>query len=140
MMHYSFETLQRIHDAIAIIESGKIDSYEVGHHDLAEHISVNVMEYETKETGIFESHHKYIDIHYLISGIEEIETADEENIVVTEQYNDEGDYVLGKGEGKKYRINEKHFFVVMPGEAHLPGLLIDKPEKVKKAVVKVRVA
>ena len=47
----SFETYQRMHQALQLIESGEIDQLDFGRHDLTEKIYVNVMEYETKETS-----------------------------------------------------------------------------------------
>ncbi len=133
----SFETYQRIHQAIQLIYSGKLDNLECGRHDLKEEIYVNVMEYETKENGVFESHHQCIDIHYLLAGTEQIEIADEKLFDVTSEYNYDGDYVLGNASGRRYTLYEKKPFVVMPGEAHLPGLKLGEKAKVKKAVVKV---
>ncbi len=139
-METSFELLQKIHRALAIVESGEIDSMELGRHSLIEDIFVNIMEYETKDTGKFESHHATIDIHYLIKGSEQIEIADESALEISDQYDADGDYVLGYTKGMRYKIKEKHPFVVMPGEAHLTGLKDDGTQKIKKAVVKVPIA
>lgn len=133
----SFETYQRIHQAMQLIQLGAIDDLDCGRHDLTNGLYVDVMEYETKEKGVFESHHKYIDIHYLIMGTELIEIADEEKLIVTNEYDEDGDYVLGNAEGQKYELKEKTPSVVMSGEAHLPGLSLGEIAKVKKAVVKV---
>lgn len=135
----SFETYQRIHKAISFIESGDIDDLSLGRHEFEDGIYVNVMEYDTKDTGIFEPHHNFIDIHYLLIGSEQIEIADENLLDVTEQYSEAKDYVLGNAEGIRYLVKEKHPFVVMPGEAHLPGLKTDNVIKIRKAVIKVMV-
>jgi biofilm protein TabA len=133
----SFQAYQAIHKAISIIESGEIDNLSIGRHELTEGIYVSVLEYDTKEKGLFESHHKYIDIHYPLNGSEIIEIADEELLDITEQYNEKDDYVLGNAEGLRYLIKAKHPFVVMPGEAHLPGLMVDRSIRIKKAIIKV---
>ena len=132
-----FETYQRIHQALEIIGSGKIDQLDCGRHELTDEIYVNVMEYETKEVGVFESHHRYIDIHYLIRGTERIEIADEDKLDITVSYDENEDYVLGNASGVQYTIKEKAPFVVMPGEAHMPGLKLGECAQVKKAVIKV---
>lgn len=133
----SYETYQRIHRAMEYIYAGKLDLLEKGRHDLDDEIYVNVMEYDTKTEGIFESHHRYIDIHYVICGEEKIEIAPEEQMKVTQEYQDDGDYVLGHAEGETYTLHEKQSMVVMPGEAHVPGLMLRDIQHVKKAVVKV---
>ena len=137
-MNISYDTLKRIHEALEFIESGKLDNLDIGHHDLTTDMYVNVMSYDTKDTGIFESHHKYIDIHYVIEGSEIIELIEESKLDVTEKYNEENDYILGNAKGSKYLIRQKQTFVVMPGEAHLPGLKNEKYCKIKKAVLKVK--
>ena len=134
----SFNTYRRIHKALALIESGALDELSPGRHDLDEGIYVNVMEIETKVSGVFESHHQYVDIHYPITGAEEIELADEESMVITEAYDAEKDCVFGTAAGERYVIQEKRPFVVMPGEAHVPGLG-DGGKRIRKAVVKVLV-
>ena len=136
-MQISYEILQKIHKAIAIIESGVIDSLELGRHELIDDIYVNVMEYETKDSGKFEAHHVTIDIHYPIDGSEQIEIVDEKELEITDSYNEDGDYVLGNANGIRYQIKEKSYFVVMPGEAHLTGLKDGEAVKIKKAVIKV---
>ena len=133
----SFETYQRVHQALEIVASGKIDHLDCGRHELTEEIYVNVMEYETKEAGVFEAHHRYIDIHYLIHGTERIEIANESKLDITVPYDENEDYVLGTASGEQYTIKEKVPFVVMPGEAHRPGLKLGECAQVKKAVLKV---
>ena len=133
-----FETYQRLHRAFEYIASGAIDSLENGRHDLEDGIYVNVSDIELKEDGVFESHHKYIDIHYPITGSEKIITADEAALTVTKEYDGDADYMLGTAEGGiSYTVKAKQPFVVMPGEAHMPCLKADENAKIKKAVVKI---
>ncbi|MCR5457666.1 MAG: YhcH/YjgK/YiaL family protein [Clostridiales bacterium] len=135
----SYETLIRLHKALDIVESGKLDNLDVGHYDLFDGVYVNVMEYETKEEGVFESHHEYIDVHYPIEGSERIELLEEDKLEVTGQYDKTKDCVFGKGKGESFVIREKQAFVVMPGEAHIPRLKVKEIDKVKKAVVKLKI-
>lgn len=131
--------LARIRQALDFIYSGKIDTLPVGHHDLIDDIYVNVMEYETKEPEglLFEAHRKYIDIHYIISGEESIEIADVNSIAETKPYDDAADSVLGHASGYRVNLSEKSCCVLMPEEAHLPGLVFNEVAKVKKAVIKL---
>ncbi len=133
----TYETLLRLHKALDIVESGKLDNLDIGHYDLFDGVYVNVMEYETKEEGIFESHHEYIDVHYPIEGSERIELLEEDKLDITEPYDKTKDCVFGKGKGESFLIREKQAFVVIPGEAHIPGLKDNEVGRVKKAVVKV---
>ena len=135
----SYDTLIRLHKALDIVESGKLDNLEPGHYDLFDGVYVNIMEYETKEEGIFESHHDYIDIHYPIVGSEMIELLEEEKLEVSDEYSKEKECMFGKGQGEVFLVREKQPFVVVPYEAHIPGLMDREIRKVKKAVIKVRV-
>lgn len=124
--------------AFELISSGKIDNLELGHHDFTDDIGVNVMEYETKIDGLYESHKKYIDVHYVISGNEYLKVVDESCLFDVQEYNEKIEALLGKcNEAVPYAMPEKSFCVVFPGEAHLPGIINGKPEKVKKAVIKL---
>ena len=72
-------------------------------------------------------------------GSEKIELIDEENLEVTEEYSKEKECMFGKGQGEVFLVREKQPFVVVPYEAHIPGLMDREIRKVKKAVIKVRV-
>jgi len=139
MFTFTFRTFERIHKALAMIESGEIDDLSFGRHDLADGIYVNVVEIETKDAAPFESHHQYADIHYPIVGSEQIALADEAAMEITQVYNEKDDVLFGKASGERYTVKEKHPFVVMPGEAHVPGLCDGEKRKIKKAIVKVLV-
>lgn len=132
-----FETWERIQKAIDRIRSGKLDELAPGRHELFDGAYVNIFEYQTKAEGLFEAHRKYIDIHYLIRGCETIRIADVNEIHVEKEYDEEGDCLLGLAEGKPYLMREGDYMVVLPEEAHLPGLAVGTPESVKKAVLKV---
>ncbi len=134
-----FDTLKRVQDAVALIRSGKLDTLDPGRHELPDGAYVNVFGYQTKESGIYEAHRKYIDIHYVLEGSEIIMVADTGSLQVTREYDEEGDAVLGSAQGKGYPLKKGQFMVVFPEEAHLPGITADAVCQVKKAVVKVPV-
>lgn len=132
-----FETWERIQKAIDCIRSGKLDELAPGRHELFDGAYVNIFEYQTKAESLFEAHRKYIDIHYLIRGCETIRIAGVNEIHVEKEYDEEDDCLLGLAEGKPYLMREGDYMVVLPEEAHLPGLAVGTPESVKKAVLKV---
>ena len=51
----------------------------------------NVQSYNTKEDAPFEGHRKYIDIQYMIKGVEKIGVVDYKNCSTIENYNEEKD-------------------------------------------------
>ena len=134
----TYETYKRLRRAMEYIFSGAIDGLDCGRHDLEDGIYVNVSEIGLKDDGVFESHHKYIDIHYPLTGCEKIIVAAEEELKVTKEYDEDADYMLGTSDGgESFTVRPKQPFVVMPGEAHVPCLRADENTKIKKAVVKI---
>ena len=141
-MGYSYETYEKIHRAWTMIYSGALDALDCGHYEYDGGIFVNVMEYETKESGRFEAHRKYIDVQYIVSGEEAIAVAPTDSLRVTREYDADGDILFGEGEGTRYTLRAGQAIVLMPEEAHMPSLRTlrtDKPGKVRKAVVKIPV-
>ena len=53
------------------------------------------------------------------------------------EYDEEGDCLLGSAEGKPHLMREGDYMVVLPEEAHLPGIEAGSPGYVRKAVLKV---
>ena len=88
-----------------------------------------------------ESHRKYIDIQFLISGREWMEIAPLENMTEVAEARPEGDIWLHRGsvDGRVLLTGDR-FAVLWPEDAHAPGIAVDgKPEPCRKCVVKVRV-
>ncbi len=102
-----------------------------------------VMNYETKpaENGKFESHQKYIDIQLLLEGSEMLEVSLDKNLPVTEAYSEEKDVAFYQAPKYKTSIylQPGQFAVLYPHDIHRPCLQIQKPEKVRKMVIKVHV-
>ncbi|NOS84135.1 MAG: YhcH/YjgK/YiaL family protein, partial [Ignavibacteria bacterium] len=57
---------------------------------------------------------------------------------VFKEYDTEKDYLLYNYVSGSIILDEGMFAVFFPDDIHQPGLMIDEPMKVKKAVVKVR--
>ncbi len=132
-----FGTLKRIQDVLEYIRSGKTNELDCGRHDLFDGVYVNVSQYQTKEASFFEAHRRYIDIHFMISGEEIVEVADVNTMSVTKDYDDTSDALLGMAAGKQYVLKEGQYMVLLPQEAHMPGISRGINRQVKKAVFKV---
>jgi len=99
-----------------------------------------VQEYDTKEESdcVLEGHNKYIDIQYVIQGVEHIGFTPLTNQVAVEE-NLEKDYTFYTGETSMFRLEEGMFTLFFPEDLHRPGVKADQISKVKKVVVKVRI-
>src|SRR5574344_97066 len=104
-----------------------------------EKLYVNVQDYQTKpeSEGRFEAHKKYADIQFIIAGREKMGCTDIKNVKPTTFYDEKNDIVFLEGKGDFVFVEEKEFVIFNPEDAHMPCIATDKPNYVKKAVVKV---
>lgn len=115
------------------LESGK---YQIENDD----IFAIVQEYDTKDEKdcILEGHHKYIDIQYVIKGVEIMGFTPLTDQISVEE-NLEKDYTFYKGETSMLRVEEGMFTIFFPEDLHRPCVKAGDISKVKKVVVKVKI-
>lgn len=96
--------------------------------------------YDNKpENDTPEAHRKYIDIQCLLSGREQMGIAPLEAMTQEVEARPEGDIWLYRGPVDRVTLVPGRFAVLWPGDAHAPGIAVDKPERCRKCVVKVKV-
>ena len=63
-------------------------------------VFANIMSYETKdiEDAVKESHERYIDIHVMVSGKEQVLVSDISDLDIVEKYTNENDCTFYSGE------------------------------------------
>jgi YhcH/YjgK/YiaL family protein len=118
---------------LVAIESGK---HQIDNDD----VFAIVQEYDTKEEKdcILEGHHKYIDIQYVIKGVELMGfTPLTDQVSVEEDL--EKDYTFYNGETSMIRVEEGMFTIFFPEDLHRPCVKAGQISKVKKVVVKVKI-
>lgn len=88
--------------------------------------------------GKWEAHRKYLDIHYIISGKERIGYANVKDLLPG-IYDEEKDLMFLEGGTEEgfYTLVPGKFAIMMPQDAHMPGIVTDVPEPFKKAVIKI---
>ena len=106
-------------------------------------IFARVMEYETldKETAVLESHRRYIDIQTTLVGAEGMLYAPVDDISIKTPYDAEKDMVFYHHPtvfSSRIDVNAGLFVVFFPHDAHMPQLIVNQKELIKKAVVKIR--
>lgn len=116
---------------------------ENGVHELNSKVKAIVSEYETKkvnENG-FEAHRKFIDIQYVLQGAEKVCCLPVDQLQLTTSYREENDaaFFSACSQPVEMTIGNGFFAVFFPQDGHMPCLSFDKPQKVKKVVVKVEV-
>lgn len=112
-------------------------------HVLNPRVKAIVSEYETRkvnENG-FEAHRKFIDIQYVLQGVEKVCCLPTDTLQETIPYKEEKDAAFYTSDRKPIEmvIGNGCFAVFYPQDGHMPCLCADEPMKVKKVVVKVEI-
>ena len=85
-----------------------------------------------------ESNKKYIDIQLVISGKERMGFGLFDDFT-HEQYDSEKDLQKHTGKLNFIDVEKNRFVLFYPNDIHMPGLKIEKPEEIKKVVIKVAI-
>lgn len=94
----------------------------------------------TKEIkdGFFEGHKKYIDIHIVISGEENLGYTPHSEVTVKQEYDSEGDCELYDGELKNvFHVSADRFIMFFPDEPHMVLLKVGEVKEITKVIFKV---
>jgi biofilm protein TabA len=93
------------------------------------------------ETAQFESHRKYIDVHYMVSGQETSGFAPAGDLKLAVPYDESKDVMLYNvpQEYTKNEVKPGQFVIYHPGQAHLPNCHLQGPHDLHKVVIKVHV-
>ena len=93
------------------------------------------------DTAEFESHRKYIDIQYLVSGREMIGVASTETLKVSSPYEESREAALYSkpSEYAKVEMEPGRFAVFFPEDGHMPNCHLGGQQKLHKIVVKASV-
>lgn len=93
-----------------------------------------------EEELLFESHHRYADIHLVLSGTERILCAEERSLELVEK-DEEKDYLFLKGKPRcEFSVSEGDALILFPYEGHKVKCMTGSPETVEKLIVKIRPA
>lgn len=101
-----------------------------------------VHEYQTKleADAKFEGHKTYVDLQIIVSGTERMDVADIEQLTVNKPYNEKSDvwFFDRPAQVQKLIVSACEFTIFMPHDVHAPTIATDKPEAVRKVVLKIR--
>ena len=129
--------------AFTFLKEADLKSLPEGKQELeGEHLFIAISKYNSKEKSEtkYESHKKYIDIQYIISGEEQMGLTTIDKAEVSEPYNVETDLVFYNYEGGKYiKANSENFLIFFPQDLHRPCIKTEESVPVKKLVVKLQV-
>jgi len=117
---------------------------ENGRVDITDECYAMFSSYTTvaRATKEYESHIKYIDVQMLISGSEYIEVAPVKDLKVSKEYSEEKDVMFFANDvvGDNILLEPMKPVILLPETGHMPGVISDKTQEVKKVVVKIPVS
>lgn len=135
----------RFKEAFDFVKKAIAENTPAGKYDIdGKELWASVQEYTSKlETEAkAEAHKNYIDIQFIVSGVEVIEGFDIARATPKSEYNDvkdvmfyEDDYNATKG-----ILSAGEYGIFFPNDVHKPGMCLNgNQDTVKKIVVKVKV-
>ena len=140
--HWYLSVNDRIAQALRYLEKTDFATLAPGTYPIdARRIYAIVQDYETKpeSEGRYESHHRYIDIQFVVSGRERIGWVCRDSLKRGE-YDEGKDLEFHEATGTLFDVPAGTFVILAPHDAHMPCIHpADGPSRVRKVVVKVMV-
>ncbi len=133
----------RIRKALDYLSETDFTVMEQGRYDIDnDNIFALVQKYSSipGEDGKWECHRKYIDIQYIVEGIETMGFRNINGMENITEYDSEKDIQFLKGEGDYVTVVSGFFGIFFPDDAHMPKLAPhDISGDVKKVVIKIKI-
>lgn len=132
-----------IETALRYIQTTDFTKLENGKYEIdGEQVFAIVQEYDTKDAAIekLESHKKFIDVQFVISGVEQMGHAFLKEQIPSRPYNPEDDFMLFDEYPDYFSVvTEGMFTIFYPTDLHMPCIQHKQSSHVRKVVVKVAV-
>jgi YhcH/YjgK/YiaL family protein len=107
-----------------------------------ENIYYTIQRYTTKPLNEdkLEAHRKYIDIQFLLAGVELLGYAPLKGLTTAKEYNPQKDIAFFNTpkDITKVKLEPGLFCILFPDDAHLPCRQLADPTEVRKVVIKIR--
>lgn len=134
---------ERCNKALEYLTHLKEEDLTLGRHEVDSLFYYNVQEYETKVNPLkhFESHYKYVDIQFLISGVENLQVVDINRLQIEVPYDEIKERILyhPTSNSASVVLRPGSAVILYPKDAHRTIAYNGEPCKVKKVVGKVKI-
>jgi YhcH/YjgK/YiaL family protein len=139
-----FNNKERWDKAFTFLKTSDLSKLEIKRYDIdGDNLYAAVSEYITKneEDARFEAHQKYIDIQYIISGIEKMSIAPLSlKKEILEPYDASKDVeFMTVSNFTSVNATPSEFLIFFPSDIHRPGVKVGENSSVRKIVIKVKV-
>ena len=129
-----------IQECFAYAETHDLLSFEKGSHPIdGERLFVNIVEYTTTnaENRFWEAHKKYLDVHVMLRGEDQIDLNFIQNMEVKE-FVEKDDFLPMDGEkNASVILRDGDFLICYPSDGHRTAVAVQEPAAIKKAIFKV---
>lgn len=133
---------EKVKECFEYAKSHNLVSYEEGSHEIdGERLFVNIVEYTTTkpEERFWEAHMNYLDVHVMLQGTEQIDLNFIQNMDVKE-FVEKDDFLPMDGDkNSSVILRDGDFLICYPSDGHRTAMAVQEPEKIKKAIFKVRI-
>lgn len=130
----------KVQECFTYAKENDLLGFEKGSHTInGEQFFVNIVEYETTtpENRFWEAHQKYLDVHLMLNGEEQIDLNFLRNMDVKE-FVEKDDFVPMDGEKNcSVILRDGDFLICYPQDGHRTAVQVTGPKKIKKAIFKV---
>ena len=139
---YTFLT-EAVKECFSYAKEQNLVEFENGKHEIdGERLFVNIVEYTTKnaEERFWEAHKKYLDVHFMLNGEEQIDLNFLSNMDVKE-FVEVDDFVPMDGEkNSSVVLRNGDFLICYPQDGHRTAVKVSEPKTIKKAIFKVLIS
>ena len=139
--HLYYSVHPRFKQAFEYIQQIDVNTIADGRHEIdGDSMYALVQSYNTKlkEQGFWEAHRRYIDLQYVVQGAEGMGYANINHLQQGE-YDAKKDFLPLFGEGDLVTLKSGCFVLLLPEDAHMPGMAVGESAPVKKIVIKIAV-
>ncbi len=132
---------KEIMECFAYAGSHDLTAFETGTHEIdGQRLFVNIVEYTTTapENRFWEAHKQYLDVHFMLSGTEQIDLNFIRNMEQKE-FVEQDDFLPLEGpKNSSVVLKENDFLICFPSDGHRTAVAVNEPVAIKKAIFKVR--
>lgn len=133
---------QGIDKALSYLKNTNFSDLPMGKHDIeGDAIFVIIKEVETTpvEGKLLEAHLKFIDVQYVIEGVEQMGVTVRTDQKPKKEYDADDDYMLFDEAYDIITVNAGMFVIFFPDDIHMPEITTGASSNIKKAVIKVKI-
>lgn len=135
-------TNPRIEKALKYLLQTDFEQLENGKYAVdGDDVFAIVNEFETRDKADceIEAHRKYIDIQYIVRGVEMFGYAPLAGHVPIKEYDEANDVAIYKEEVSYIKLEAGMFILFLPSDLHQPEVRQYEPVVVKKVVMKIKI-